>query len=325
MNHPSLLPRIQHGLSTIELVHVPHPRWPLPRSSAATSAVPPTSVHVSVLDSSFNPPTLAHLALAALPPPSSSPSPSAPPARAPDFDARLLLLSVRNADKQLKPGDATFEQRVEMMVLLARDLSSSTAVVPSDPPSASGPSAEGDSNVAVAIIDEPTFAGKSTRLLAFLRARLAALDLPTPTPGPPPTATSPPDPNLHLTFLMGTDTLVRFFAPRYYPSQASMEASLRQFLAPDAEDSRILCAKRMGDGAAGVLEEEAKACLPEFARQMVSVQPDRIYFADIGEKECMYSSSQVRGKIAAGDPSWRSMVTSAISQYILDNSLYHVS
>lgn len=106
-------------------------------------------LRISILDSSFNPPTRAHLALAQSKPPkrifvpgterqsnvsSTTVKPRRPSAgsgdavvtqeRKPeynedDYDARLLLLSVRNVDKTLKPGDATFVQRVEMMSQLA--------------------------------------------------------------------------------------------------------------------------------------------------------------------------------------------------------------
>ncbi|KAK0204929.1 Nucleotidylyl transferase [Desarmillaria ectypa] len=58
---------------------------------------------VLILDSSFNPPTLAHLALALC---------------GNDYDARILMLSTTNADKKLAPGDATLAQRQSMMALL---------------------------------------------------------------------------------------------------------------------------------------------------------------------------------------------------------------
>ncbi|SJL09787.1 uncharacterized protein ARMOST_13168 [Armillaria ostoyae] len=58
---------------------------------------------VLILDSSFNPPTLAHLALARC---------------GNDYDARILMLSTTNADKKLAPGDATLAQRQSMMALL---------------------------------------------------------------------------------------------------------------------------------------------------------------------------------------------------------------
>ncbi len=65
---------------------------------------------VTVLDPSFNPPTLAHHALVLLPV-ASSPT-----------DARLLLLSVRNADRVPCPGDASPVQRVGMMVCHAYEV-----------------------------------------------------------------------------------------------------------------------------------------------------------------------------------------------------------
>jgi nicotinamide-nucleotide adenylyltransferase len=61
-----------------------------------------------ILDSSFNPPTNAHLALAvsSLPPNQNS--------------TVLLLLAIQNADKPVKP--ASFEHRLEMMELLAKKI-----------------------------------------------------------------------------------------------------------------------------------------------------------------------------------------------------------
>ncbi|KAK0469624.1 Nucleotidylyl transferase [Desarmillaria tabescens] len=58
---------------------------------------------VLILDSSFNPPTLAHLALARC---------------GNDYDARILMLSTTNADKKLAPGDVTIALRQSMMALL---------------------------------------------------------------------------------------------------------------------------------------------------------------------------------------------------------------
>ncbi|KAG7451290.1 Nucleotidylyl transferase [Guyanagaster necrorhizus] len=55
---------------------------------------------VLILDSSFNPPTLAHLALARC---------------GNDYDARILMLSTTNADKKIAPGDASLAQRQSMM------------------------------------------------------------------------------------------------------------------------------------------------------------------------------------------------------------------
>jgi nicotinamide-nucleotide adenylyltransferase len=76
---------------------------------------PPKTLYI--LDSSFNPPTLAHLRIAqtAL---LSDPIPSPSPKRL------LLLLATQNADKAPKP--AAFEQRLVMMEIFASSLVSET-------------------------------------------------------------------------------------------------------------------------------------------------------------------------------------------------------
>ncbi|KAG8697613.1 hypothetical protein FRC09_007752 [Ceratobasidium sp. 395] len=180
--------RLISGSTRFELVYTTHPSWPQPATSSIS-----TSTKISVLDSSFNPPTLAHSALAS----SSS------------ANARLLLLSLSNVDKIPKPGDATPAQRLEMMVTLANELSAG----------------EAQPGVAVGALNEPRFVGKSTLLLEQLSQRF------TDTP-----------PNIELTFQMGWDTIIRVFAPRYYPSPDVMLASFKHFL--ESERSTILCARR---------------------------------------------------------------------------------
>jgi nicotinamide-nucleotide adenylyltransferase len=131
------LSRLQARITTVEFVHKPYTAWPYPRQSPH-STVPATNIsafRVAVLDSSFNPPTLAHRALALL------------PAAASPTEARLLLLSVRNADKAPRPGDASSVQRVGMMVRLAQDI-----------------------NAAVGLLDAPAFVHKAELLRAALPA-----------------------------------------------------------------------------------------------------------------------------------------------------------
>ena len=122
----------------------------------------PPLVRVAVLDSSFNPPTRAHLALALLATPDTC-------------DSTLLLLSVRNADKQLKSGDAPHIERLEMMSHFADDLArvqieANWYPIPTCAPvspSSSEPQPPAQNLwpvVVTAAIDEPTFVGKSTIL-----------------------------------------------------------------------------------------------------------------------------------------------------------------
>ena len=142
----SALNRLKAGSTQVEFIHKPHTRWPHPQPmltnpnlspgpGSITTTVSDSNLPVTILDSSFNPPTLAHRALALLTV-ASSPT-----------DARLLLLSVRNADKVPRPSDALPVQRVEMMVLLAREV-----------------------NAAVGLVDAPAFVHKAEILHAALPA-----------------------------------------------------------------------------------------------------------------------------------------------------------
>ena len=122
-------------------------------------------------------------------------------------------------------------------------------------------------NVAVGIIDEPTFVKKSSTLRSALQSQLLSL------------LTSKPDnngsnsnseiqslnpakiglginyPEIQLHFLMGTDTLERLLAPRYYAKSSNtnvdatlaMHTALRGFfsLPPEGGDgSIVVCAGR---------------------------------------------------------------------------------
>lgn len=66
-------------------------------------------------------------------------------------------------------------------------------------------------NVAVGIIDEPTFVRKAEVLHQFLNERVSTF-----LSGSPPTVSEKPTVSVQLSFLMGYDTLERLFAPRYY-------------------------------------------------------------------------------------------------------------
>jgi nicotinamide-nucleotide adenylyltransferase len=276
-NAPSRIARLEAGLSSVELMFTSHPQWPLPVVRTPAPVPIPSPLRVSVLDSSFNPPTLAHLALA-----NSRPVGVDVPA---DFDVRLFLLSIHNADKSIKSGDATFVQRLEMMELLSQDV----RLTSSD-------------NIAIAIIDEPIFVHKSTKLLTFLRDRLRNL-VSTPNPAP-----------IQLTFLQGFDTLERLFSPRYYPSESSMLTSLRRFFSANEDNSAVLCAWR-GDQPMN----ELSALLP-LAKEFVDA--GRVSLIDIGEDEGRISSTGVRNKRRSGEHDWKRFITVGLAEYIEENGLY---
>ncbi|KAF8813349.1 Nucleotidylyl transferase [Phlegmacium glaucopus] len=302
---PLLLQRLQQG-TPVELIYTPHSRWPLPHPRI-TQQPPNRPLRISILDSSYNPPTLAHLALANSPRPSyrDDGEKNSEIQSACGYDAKLLLLSVKNADKSLKAGDATYQQRLEMMLLLSKDIKASTNT------DASHSLSEYEAaNVAIAIIDKPTFVGKSTALLDFLQQRLV-----TPL-------------QLELIFIVGLDTLERLFSPRYYTSETDMMASLRQFLsaAPQGDNSRIVCARRVSSPAEAVHCTDF-ASLP-LAKEFM--ESDRIVMIDIGDVVNSYSSSAIRsaiGRFGLGQPidqldGWKNMVTRDIADYIIEQRLY---
>ena len=277
-----------------ELVYESHPDWPLGLSKTTRK-----SWRISVLDSSFNPPTLAHLALANTHFPSEwAKEANAESQECIDYDSKLLLLSVKNADKVLKPGDASYLQRLEMMSLLTQRMSTT--------------------NVAIAITNEPTFVGKSEALLAFLKQKLAS-------------SSTQPLPTFELTFVVGLDTLNRLFSPHYYPSEANMRASLQKFLSstPDGDNSRIVCASRkfIPITSQSTMETQKPSALANHY-----FDSGRIAIVDIGEELSTYSSSDVRSAISQDGPTpgdetkslWHNCVTTEIAKYIIEEQLYAI-
>lgn len=322
----TLIHRLKTGTSNVELVYVPHDHWPFaePQSIkvAANGTRAQSRLRISVLDSSFNPPTLAHRALASvtLPPHLGSEDyPSS--ADEVDFDARLLLLSVRNADKALKPTDATYVQRLEMMVLLAKDMMTK-------PTHESATSREATSvheeqgNVAVAIIDEPTFVGKSRILQDFLSLQSTS-DSGAFTPRQSESSLLPDAhaPRPQLTFVVGIDTLERILSPRYYSSEESMRDSLRQLLSPGGDDSHLVCARRITPGLL-VPEHQREQTILRTAQEFLD--PDRVTMIDIDETLQAYSSSEVRARIGSGtgDALWKNMVIGSVAEYVTKERLY---
>jgi nicotinamide-nucleotide adenylyltransferase len=149
--------------------------------STSLSSHPPRIIYI--LDSSFNPPTLAHLRIATsalLTDSKTSPSPK----------RLLLLLATQNADKAAKP--APFEHRLAMMQLFASDLISSL----------SPPEAEALPGIAVdiAVTKLPYFIDKS-----------AAIE----ESGEYPNDAQ----QVHLT---GFDTLIRILDPKYYDPEKKL-------------------------------------------------------------------------------------------------------
>ena len=296
--------RLRAKESTIEVVYASH-NWP-PSLSFPDDGGGMDSYRVAVLDSSFNPPTRAHLALAL-----AAVSPSSA------CIATLLLLSVRNADKQLKPGDASHVQRLQMMVLLAQEIERIISARNGDSQTTTW--LRGDSSkhcVAVAAIDEPTFVGKSSILIDHLSKNAE--------PSSPPLSVPTP----RLTFILGWDTIIRFFDPKYYPSLPAMSDALHRFFGK--ERSAILCARRPesagSDEEVRMEDRERSFFASENVRSFVELDSTSIQMIDIGAAEVAVSSTLVRRGIAAGingeNGGWREMTITSVAKFIEAKQLY---
>ncbi|KAK1472470.1 cytidylyltransferase [Colletotrichum cuscutae] len=222
----------------------------------------PAKSSLVVLDSSFNPPTLAHLRMAAsavrdLQKGRSTTTTTTRGGGAGDSSSGaagemgrrravrvLLLLAVNNADK--KPEPAAFEVRLGMMYAFAGDLRDEVRRRGVD-------GAEEDVEVDLGLTTMPYFHDKSQ---AISDTRLYARG----DGGGEP----------EQVYLAGYDTLIRIFNPKYYHASSSSsssspggtaveeaEAPIRRALDPFLDRSRLRITMRTDDGWGGEGEQVA--------------------------------------------------------------------
>lgn len=170
-----------------------------------------------VLDSSFNPPTIAHMAMAtsALHDLRTQRSIAAKLKggahdQSDDGVRLLLLLAVNNADKAPKP--ASFEQRLLLMQYFASDIQRASREASEEQPASDVP-------VDIGLTTYPYFHDKSA---AIANASTEYTFAPSTS---------------EQVFLAGYDTLIRIFNPKYYSacdasstSETPMQAVLEPFL-----------------------------------------------------------------------------------------------
>jgi nicotinamide-nucleotide adenylyltransferase len=253
-------------------------------------------IDVGVLDSSFNPPQRAHFALA------KSAKPDFPDESIKGkahYDSLLLIFSVRNADKGTgTKKDASPVNRLEMMQEFAKDVEQETKA-----------------NVAVAIVEEPLMFSKSTLIHDYIQTLQNPESLP-----------------VRLHWLVGFDTLQRFFQIKYYPSQDYFDTACKRFF--EQERTTFVCARRGKDslpnkkGEGKTEEEEENELL-----QSKEVKPwlDRgvIVMMDLHQKVQNVSSTAIR-EILHNEEERNSKLTSRleemttprVARYLVQESVY---
>lgn len=243
---------------------------------------PVTPKVLYVLDSSFNPPTLAHLRIAtsAL---AENPGPSS---------RLLLLLATQNADKPSKP--ALFEDRLVMMDLFARDLRSSLQT------SAGRSGHDALPQVDIGLTKKPYFIDKAAEIE---------------TSGAYPKS-------LEQVHLVGYDTLIRIFNPKYYPPTHTLQP-----LEPFLTQHRLRVTMRPDDQWGGREEQEAylrhlaqggrenEGGKKEWAQRIQLVEGKR-------QDEQAVSSTKARQAAKSGSSNLDTLVTSNVRDYVVSHELY---
>ncbi|RUP47296.1 hypothetical protein BC936DRAFT_145894 [Jimgerdemannia flammicorona] len=191
-----------------------------------------------------------------------------------DFDAALLLFSTTNADKQ--PGGTGPVERVMMMELAACTMASEIS-----------PRA-----LAVGVTKHARFVDKAEAILRSLASSSSV------TP--------------ELYFIMGLDTILRLFSPKYYPGTTVVQA-----LGPFFARSKVVCADR-----AGVQEEEA---VRFWVGEEVKEFDGRVGRVEIPEEARELSSTRAREAVRRGE--WEEVeriVGKEVAQFVKDEGLYAV-
>lgn len=203
-------------------------------SSMSASATPRKCRTLVILDSSFNPPTIAHMTMAtsavrdlqtqrniALTLKGGEGGEATAAAagkgakhRIDDSIRLLLLLAVNNADKEPKP--ASFEHRLLMIRAFAKDVQQAWRRAQAQGRDEQQQSSSGDElPVDIGLTTYPYFHDKSAAI-----ARAAEYEFTTPS--------SPSAPTTQQVFLAGYDTLVRIFNPKYYSPPVPEEGVIPQ-------------------------------------------------------------------------------------------------
>lgn len=249
-----------------------------------------------ILDSSFNPPSIAHFTLA-----SSALKNSAPLEKSP---FRLLLLfSTHNADKA--PSPASFVQRIALMTAFAEDLSQSLK---------NGAISSNDDirnvSIDIGLTKEPYYSDKST---AIAQAT-------------PPVYVSNPR-HVHL---VGYDTLIRFCNPKYYPNHDPPLSALKPFF---EAGHKLRVTQRPTDASDessrefGTTEEQAKYLqdLRNGKQEAAGFQAAWADHIEMVEAEEGVGISSTRVRNAAKEGKWdivSELCTEGVSAWIKDQKLY---
>ncbi|KAI5954324.1 hypothetical protein KGF54_002099 [Candida jiufengensis] len=247
-------------------------------SNSVNPFVTSSTERVYVLDSSFNPPHLAHYALIEE---SLKTNHDDIPI---ENESLLLLLSVKNVDK-VHPQPESFDKRLEMMYYMANHISKNHPI-----------------NVSIGVTNHAKFVDKSLSILNYLESQNITIHQ-----------------GFKLTFLIGFDTLIRIFDPKYYlPDKLSN--SLDHFM----KMTDLFCLTRQNEHISiiqqsGYVKDISKGKHDEIPK---SWSNNIFLLKNLNEDIAQISSSSIRKEIKEGKSNWKLQVLPEIEKYITENNLY---
>ncbi|KAF1358283.1 Nucleotidylyl transferase [Lizonia empirigonia] len=247
-----------------------------------------------ILDSSFNPPSIAHLSLV---------QSALKHRRKSEHDPyRLLLLfSTQNADKA--PSPASFVQRIALMTIFAEDFSLTLK-------NSSAGTDLADLSIDIGLTKEPFYTDKSIAIRDTNPAFYSSNPI-----------------HVHLT---GYDTLIRFCNPKYYPKYDPPLSALEPFF--DA-GHKLRVTQRPADAndklsnEFGTVEEQQKYVngLRDGTREKDGFKPQWSDNIDMVEANEGVGISSTRVRNAAKEGNWNivnELCTGGVAAWIQDQSLY---
>lgn len=247
-----------------------------------------------ILDSSFNPPSIAHLSLVQSALKHHGNSEHSP--------YRLLLLfSTQNADKA--PSPASFAQRIALMTVFAEDFSRILKKSPASTDLA-------DLSIDIGLTKEPYYSDKSVAIRDTTPAFYSSEPI-----------------HVHLT---GYDTLIRFCNPKYYPKYDPPLSALKPFF---DVGHKLRVTQRPTDpndkssNEFGTVEEQRKYVndLKDGTRKQDGFEPQWANNIDMVEANDGVGISSTRVRNAAKEGDWsvvEELCTEGVAAWIKDQALY---
>lgn len=194
----------------------------------------------------------------------------------------LLLLSVKNADK-LIPEPASFEDRLDMMCLFADHIHSNLNIP-----------------VSVALTNHAKFADKSSVVTGWVNEVIGEIS------------------EIKFSFLLGFDTLIRVFDPKYYNPVPISEA-----LADFMKLNEFFCLTRTDDKNNNMdAQHQYLQDVSEGRTELPAEWAGKIHLVEGDEKFLHVSSSSIRKNAALQTHNWQNDVTSTIGEFIKRENLY---